>query len=191
MGDHYCPSILQYPYYLSVLPRCVMVLTKTYSYNSLKATPKEHVNLPKNRYWKNPFFCPNSFFKTSQKNTTHVMYIFVSTVFSPIHLEPLHVHRCKDKNGFRIFRYSGNRFRNFSVGFIGNGIFSKTESVLEIFYRNRRGVLPIVSFGYRFLSKITGFVSRNFPELCLRIFRNCVSEFFRIVSRNFSEISSM
>jgi hypothetical protein len=29
-----------------------------------------------------------------------------------------------------------------------------------------------ISFGYRFLSEITGFVSRNFPELCLRIFRN-------------------
>jgi hypothetical protein len=37
-------------------------------------------------------------------------------------------------------------------------------------YRNRRGILPIVSFGYRFLSEITGFVSRNFPELCLEIF---------------------
>jgi hypothetical protein len=35
-------------------------------------------------------------------------------------------------------------------------------------------------FGYRFLSEITGFVSRNFPELCLGIFRNCVSEFFGI-----------
>jgi hypothetical protein len=53
-------------------------------------------------------------------------------------------------------------------------VFSKTESVLGIFYRNRyrnrRGVLPTVSFGYRFLSEITGFVSRNFPEFCLRIF---------------------
>jgi hypothetical protein len=178
-----------YPCYHVVL----CVLTKTYSYNSLKATPKEHVNLPKNRYWKKNliFFAQTASSKLLKKNTTHVMYIFVSAAFSPIHLEPLHVHRCKDKNGFRIFRYSGNRFRNFSVEFIGNGIFSKTESVLEIFYRNRRGVLPIVSFGYRFLSKITGFVSRNFPELCLRIFRNCVSEFFRIVSRNFSEISSM
>lgn len=130
MGDHYCPSILQYPYYLSVLPRCVMVLTKTYSYNSLKATPKEHVNLPKNRYWKNPFFCPNSFFKTSQKNTTHVMYIFVSTVFSPIHLEPLHVHRCKDKNGFRIFRYLRYHFRFFSS--TGNNIFRKRKRSLGL-----------------------------------------------------------
>jgi hypothetical protein len=31
-----------------------------------------------------------------------------------------------------------------------------------------------------FLTEITGFVSRNFPELCFGIFRNCVSEFFGI-----------
>jgi hypothetical protein len=49
-------------------------------------------------------------------------------------------------------------------------VFFETESVFGIFYRNRRGVLPTVSFGYRFLSEITGFVSRNFPELCLGIF---------------------
>jgi hypothetical protein len=48
------------------------------------------------------------------------------------------------------------------------------ELVFGIFYRNqyqnRRGVLPTVFFGYRFLSEITGIVSRNFPELCLGIF---------------------
>ena len=66
-------------------------------------------------------------------------------------------------------------------------VFSKTESVFGIFYRNRRGVLPTVSFCYRFLSEITEFVSRNFPELsrnfselCLRIFRICVSKIFEI-----------
>jgi hypothetical protein len=53
-------------------------------------------------------------------------------------------------------------------------VFSKTESVFGIFYQNRRGVLPTVSFGYRFLSKITRFVSRNFLEFCLGI---CFSEF--------------
>jgi hypothetical protein len=83
-------------------------------------------------------------------------------------------HTTRDENGFGIFRYSGNRFRNFSIGFTGNSIFSKTESVFGIFYqnryRNRRGVLPTVSFGYRFCRKL--------PDLCLRIFRNCVSEFF-------------
>jgi hypothetical protein len=52
------------------------------------------------------------------------------------------------------------------------------ESVFRIFYRNRRGVLPTVFFGYRFLSKITGTVSRNFPKLCLGIFQHVI---FRIV----------
>jgi hypothetical protein len=91
----------------------------------------------------------------------------------------------RDENGFGIFRYSKNRFRNFSIEFIGNGIFRKMESVFGIFYRkrhrNRRGVLPTVFFGYQFLSEITGFVSRNFPELCLEIFQNCVLEFFEIL----------
>jgi hypothetical protein len=53
-------------------------------------------------------------------------------------------------------------------------LFLKTESVFGIFYwnryRNRCGVLPTVFFGYQFLSEITGFVSRNFPKLCLVIF---------------------
>jgi hypothetical protein len=51
------------------------------------------------------------------------------------------------------------------------------ESVFGIFYRNRRGVLPTISFGYRFLSEITGFVSRNFSELCFGIFQHVI---FRI-----------
>jgi hypothetical protein len=88
------------------------------------------------------------------------------------------VHMCnlldsmfaRDENGFGIFRYSGNRFRNFSIGFTGNGIFWKRNRFSEFFYRNRWGVLPTISFGYRFLSKITGIVSRNFPELCLGTF---------------------
>jgi hypothetical protein len=52
----------------------------------------------------------------------------------------------RDENGFGIFRNSGNRFRNFSIGFTGNGFFEN-----GIGFRNRRGVLPTVSFGYRFL----------------------------------------
>jgi hypothetical protein len=62
----------------------------------------------------------------------------------------------------------------------------RSDSSVTVFFengigfRNRRGVLPTVSFGYRFLSEITGFISRNFPELCLGIFRNCFSEFFGI-----------
>jgi uncharacterized low-complexity protein len=78
----------------------------------------------------------------------------------------------RDENGFGIFRNSRNRFRIFSIGITGNGIFRKRNR-----YRNRRSVLPTVSFDYRFLSENTGFVSRNFPKLCLGIFRNCVSEF--------------
>jgi hypothetical protein len=60
----------------------------------------------------------------------------------------------------------------------------KTESAFEIFYRNRyrRGVLPTVSFGYRFLSEIAGFVSQNFLKLCLEIFRNCVLDFLEFSS---------
>jgi hypothetical protein len=63
--------------------------------------------------------------------------------------------------------------------------FSKMESVFGIFcrnwYRNRRGVLPTVSFGYRFLSEITGFVSWNFLELWLGFFLEFSSMwFFRI-----------
>jgi hypothetical protein len=80
----------------------------------------------------------------------------------------------RDENYFGIFRYSGNRFRNFSVGLTGNGIFRKTESVFGILYqnryRNRRGVLSTVSFGYR---------------ICVSEFSKIVSEFFEIVSEFF------
>jgi hypothetical protein len=60
-------------------------------------------------------------------------------------------------------------------------IFRSDSSVTSFFengidFRNRCGVLPTVSFGYRFCRKL--------PDLCLRIFQNCVSEFFGIVSRN-------
>jgi hypothetical protein len=64
-------------------------------------------------------------------------------------------------------------------------VFFETESVFGIFcrnrYRNRRGVLPIVSIGYRFLSKITGFVSRKFPELCLGFFWNFFEIFQHVI----------
>jgi hypothetical protein len=63
----------------------------------------------------------------------------------------------------------------------------RSNSSVTVFFENGIGfrnflselacVLPTVSFGYRFLSEITGFVSRNFPELCFGIFRNRVSEF--------------
>jgi hypothetical protein len=62
-------------------------------------------------------------------------------------------------------------------------VFFENEIGFRKRYRNRRGVLPTVSFGYRFLSEITGnyriyvsefsgIVSRNFPELYLGIFWN-------------------
>jgi hypothetical protein len=95
----------------------------------------------------------------------------------------------RDENDFGIFRYSGNRFRNFSIGFTGNGIFRKRNRFSE-FSIGRCGVLPTVSFGLRLpvfvgnyricVSEFSGIVSRNFPELCLGIFRNCVLEFFVI-----------
>jgi hypothetical protein len=91
----------------------------------------------------------------------------------------------RDENGFGIFRYSGNRFRNFSVGFIGNGIFRKRNRFSEFSIGIGIGVVF-----YRPFPLVTGFC-RKLPDLCLGIFRNCVSEFFGIVSRNFSEFSSM
>lgn len=51
------------------------------------------------------------------------------------------------------------------------------QDFLSESYRNRRVVLHAVSFGYRFLSETTRFVSRDFSELCLRIFHNGFSEF--------------
>jgi hypothetical protein len=92
---------------------------------------------------------------------------------------------CRDENGFGIFRYSGNWFRNFSIGFIGNGIFrkrnrfSKTVSESTWCFTDRFLRLPFFVGNYRKL-----------PDLCLGIFRNCVSEFSGIVSRNFLEFSS-
>jgi hypothetical protein len=81
----------------------------------------------------------------------------------------------RDENSFGIFRNSGNRFRNFSIGFTGNGIFRKRNRFSE--FSIGIGIRIGVVFYQPFLSEITGFVSRNFPELCLRIFRNCVSKF--------------
>ena len=82
----------------------------------------------------------------------------------------------RDENGFGIFRYFGNRFRNFSVGFIGNGIFRKRNRFSEF-------SIGIGVVFYRPFPSVIGFC-RKLPDLCLRIFRNCVSEFF-------SEFSSM
>jgi hypothetical protein len=87
----------------------------------------------------------------------------------------------RDENGFRIFRYSGNRFRNFSIGFVDNGIFRKRNRFSEFSIGIGIGIGMVF---YRPFPSVTGFC-RKLPDLCLGIFRNCVSEFFGIVSRNF------
>jgi hypothetical protein len=87
----------------------------------------------------------------------------------------------RDENGFGIFRNSGNRFRIFSIGFIGNSIFRKRNRFSEFSI----GIsIRIDMVFYRPFPSVTGFC-RKLPDLCLGIFRNCVSKFFRIVSRNF------
>jgi hypothetical protein len=92
-----------------------------------------------------------------------------------------HLFIGRDENGFGIFRYSGNRFRNFSVGFLGNGIFRKRNRFSEFSIRIGIGIGVVF---YRPFPSVTGFC-RKLPDLCLGIFRNCDSEFFGIVSRNF------
>jgi hypothetical protein len=76
----------------------------------------------------------------------------------------------RDENGFGIPETDFKIFRSDSsvTVFFENGIGFRnflSESVSD-----RRDVLPTVFFGYRFLSKSTVFVSRNFLELCLEIF---------------------
>jgi hypothetical protein len=80
----------------------------------------------------------------------------------------------RDENGFGIFRNSGNRFRNFSIGFIGNGIFRKRNRFSEFSIGIGIGIGVVF---YRPFPSVTGFC-RKLPELCLGIFRNCVSKFF-------------
>jgi hypothetical protein len=76
----------------------------------------------------------------------------------------------RDENGFGIPETDFEIFRSDSpvTVFFENGI--GFRNFLSESVRNRRGVLPTVSIGYRFLSEITGFVSRKFPELCLGFF---------------------
>jgi hypothetical protein len=81
----------------------------------------------------------------------------------------------RDENGFGIFRNSGNRFRNFSIGFIGNGIFRKRNRFSEFSIGIGIGIGVVF---YRPFPSVTGFY-RKLPDLCLGNFRNCVSEFFR------------
>jgi hypothetical protein len=87
----------------------------------------------------------------------------------------------RDENGFGIFRNSGNRFRNFSIGFTGNGIFRKRNRFSEFSIGIGIGIGVVF---YRPFLSVTGFC-RKLPDLCLGNFRNCVSEFFRNFFRNF------
>jgi hypothetical protein len=74
----------------------------------------------------------------------------------------------RDENSFGIFRYSRNRFRNFSIGFTGNGFFEN-----GIGFRN-------------FLSESVSESAWCFTDRFLRLpvfvgnYRICVSEFFGI-----------
>jgi hypothetical protein len=72
-----------------------------------------------------------------------------------------------------LFRYSRNRFQNFSIGFTGKGIFQKQNRFSE--FSIRIGI-RIGAVFYRSFPSVTGFC-RKLPDLCLGIFRNCVSEF--------------
>jgi hypothetical protein len=95
----------------------------------------------------------------------------------------------RDENGFGIFRNSGNRFRNFSIGFTGNGIFRKRNRFSEfsigigirigvVFYRPFPSVTVFVG-NYRIcVSEISGIVSRNFFGFFFRNFS--AFDFFRI-----------
>ena len=85
----------------------------------------------------------------------------------------------RDENGFRIFRYSGNRFRNFSIGFVDNGIFRKRNRFSEFSIGIGIGIGVVF---YRPFPSVIGFV---------RNYQISVSEFSGIVSRIFSEFSSM
>jgi hypothetical protein len=87
----------------------------------------------------------------------------------------------RDENSFGIFRYSGNRFRIFLIEFTGNGIFRKRNWFSEFSIGIGIGIGVLF---YRPFPSVTDFC-RKLLDLCLGIFRNCVSEFFGIVSRDF------
>jgi hypothetical protein len=87
-------------------------------------------------------------------------------------------HISSDENGFGIFRYSGNRFRNFSIGFIGNGIFRKRKRFSEFF-------IGIGVVFYRPFPSVIGFC-RKLPDLCHGIYQNCLRIFRNFPACDFS-----
>jgi hypothetical protein len=80
------------------------------------------------------------------------------------------VTTARDENGFGNFRYSGNRFQNFSIRFTGNGIFRKWNRFSEF-------SIEIGVVFYRPFPSVTDFC-RKLPDLRLEIFGKSVSEFF-------------
>jgi hypothetical protein len=74
----------------------------------------------------------------------------------------------RDENGFGFFRNFGNRFRNFSIGFTGNGIFRKRNQFSEFSIGIGIGIDVVF---YRPFPSVTGFCQK-LPDLCLEIFRN-------------------
>jgi hypothetical protein len=84
----------------------------------------------------------------------------------------------RDENGFGFFRNFGNRFRNFSIGFTGNGIFRKRNQFSEFSIGIGIGIDVVF---YRPFPSVTGFCQK-LPDLCLEIFRNSPAcDFFHIV----------
>jgi hypothetical protein len=87
----------------------------------------------------------------------------------------------RDENGFGIFWNSANRFRIFSIGFTGNGIFRKrnrfSEFSIGIDVVLYRPFPSVTGFCQKLPELCLGIVSRNFSELCLGIFQHVI---FRI-----------
>jgi hypothetical protein len=72
---------------------------------------------------------------------------------------------------FEIFRSDSSVTVFFKNGIDFRNFLSESVSVIGVVF-------------YRPFPSVTGFC-RKLPNLCLEIFRNCVSEFFGIVSQNF------
>jgi hypothetical protein len=77
--------------------------------------------------------------------------------------------RCigRDENGFGIFQNSGNRFRLFPIGVVGNGIFQKRYRLSEFWF----GIgIEIGMTSYRPFLSVFDF-NRNLPNSIFGIYR--------------------
>jgi hypothetical protein len=108
-----------------------------------------------------------------------------STSLSTVNQYAWRRSEARDENGFGIFRNSGNRFRNFSIGFTGNGIFRKRNRFSEFSigigtesawcFTDRFHRLPVFVGNYRIcFSEISGIVSRNFFGIFFGIFQHVI-----------------